>query len=252
MAVSIAVLEQGAGAAEGFDTGSITWSGGVGLIFTASAYDTATSPTHSATKSGDTWTNGGNQVYRLRRGASILTNTSPSNGVITITPGALEATYQDTIYFVCEISGSDGVVPTNIDLDGHTSDAEASPQPITLTDTIDAGDLATFFGMCESSTASHALSTGLDAVGSEETSTNTRSGLVGSTTTDTTPGHEWTGGDQGHAEIALVWNTGAVPVSRAPGQADLVLSTVAPGIEIGLIYPPEFHHGLDVNTLLRM
>ncbi len=234
MVVSIAILEQGVGGADTFNTGSITWSGGVGLIFTASAYASAGTVSHTATKSGDTWTNGGNFTYRLRRGASILTNTSPNNGVITIDPNQSESAYQDSIYFVCEISGSDGVVPSNINLAGHSNDAESSPRTVTLTDTIDAGDLATFFGMLESSGDSHALSTGLTGVGSEQTSTNTRSGLVGHTTSDTTPGHEWTGGNQGHAEIALVWNVGA-SVGPPPGQIGFRGSLGALQIDGGMI-----------------
>lgn len=221
MVVSTAVLEQGTGSSDTFNTGSITWSGGVGLVFVASAWSTSISdtPTHTLTKSGDTWVTGVNTDYRVRRAISAATNTSPSNGVITIDPAPGNgASYQDSVYFVCEISGSDGVVPSNIDILNDNGNAESSPQIITLTDTIDAGDLATFFGMLENGGVSHIVSTGLTAVGSEQTSSNTRSGVVGSTTSDTTPGHEWTGGDQGHAEIALVWNVGAAPAGPPPGQ----------------------------------
>lgn len=204
MAVSIAVLDSGVGAADPFNTASITWSGGLGLILVASAYNGAGTVSHVATKSGDTWTTDVNLTYGERRGASYISNSSPTNGVISINPSSTSGTYQDSVYFVLEISGSDGVFPANIDNAG--SGPGTGPVTITLTDSIDSGDLAVIFG-CSENTAGHAVD-GVTLVGSVTTSSNTRSALVGETTSDTTPGHTWTGTNYSGL-IACVFNVSA-------------------------------------------
>lgn len=216
-AVLAAAIESGTKFANGWSTaGSHSWPGGSrGLIIVASAGTPGPAISgHSASGGGVNWSElptNGFQAFGGRRGLSVLiSDGTPNSSAITVTATVTGgSTFQDARYLIVPIQGYDTGQIHDAAVRGENT---GTAPPLNLPDagTILAGDLliAAFgfedagdgFGPAAGLTTHTLINGG---------TLNVRSLLVGTSTTDDTPGATWNTTGNGCGGIAFIVNTAA-------------------------------------------
>jgi hypothetical protein len=188
-------------------TGSLTWTAGArGIVAVASSATGAGSgSSHTVTGGTTTWNVVGTVIYGSRRRITVLMSAgTPTNGTLSIAPAFPETDYQESQYSVDQITGFNATTPNDTAITGSAS----SGTSLNLADvgTIDAGDVVyAAFGF-EGATDGLAPATGLTTHILRQSGTNVRSLLIGTSTTDDTPGVTWTTSGNTIGGVAFVIN----------------------------------------------
>jgi hypothetical protein len=216
--MGIALKASGTSTSNGFSTGSISWTAGSRpIVLTANAAaggGTVTGVTISG--GGATWTalNSGGlniMVYGSRRAVHAqAANSTPTDGALTITVG-VTGTFQECKWAVLEVTG------TGLTFDECVRAAEAAASILSSPDvgTIDPGDLVVFAAGFEGATDGLVVQAGSIEVHKNDNGGNVRSLIVGTSTTDDTPGIDWNTGGNSAGIVAFVVNGGAAVATFA-------------------------------------
>ena len=193
-----------------FSTGSLSWTAGArGLLFpSSSGTGGSTIAGHTATGGGVTWNEIGFVVYGVRRGISILlSDGTPATGAITITATMGSGLYEETQWSADELTNFN----TTTVHDTVFTKAAASGTTMSLDDlgTIDTGDLVIAAFGFEGALDDFAPATGLTTHILRQSGSGVRSLLVGTSTTDDTPGATWTTSGNGIGGVGAIFNVAA-------------------------------------------
>lgn len=194
MAVAINNLANDIDTSRPYSTESLSWTAGSrGIVFIASAVEGGGTITNHSVSGGDvTWTEIVFIVYGARRGLSVfVSDDTPANGVLTFdTDWSGAVAFQEAQWSVSELTGFDSAQWPST----GTEAAVTSGTTINAPDvgTIDTGDMVVFGVGFEGATDDLAVAAGSSQHILRQSGSNVRSLLVGTSTTDDTPGATFT------------------------------------------------------------
>ncbi len=251
MAVALANKANNVSTSNGFSSGSISWTGGArGIVSISSAYAGGGSVSgHSVSGGGVTWNEIGSRDYASRRRVSMLVSDgTPSDGALTITANG-SGTYQESQWSVDELTGYDAT--TVHDTAQTAVETGGAFKVVTLPDlgTIDAGDMAIFASGFEDAADNFAVQTGSTQHVKRSGGGNVRSFIVGTSTTDDTPGTQWDTVGSAAAIVGAIFNVGAAPAGQPTSKRHGGVPFMAlPGR--GNVWAPVMHQAMLIGPSL--
>lgn len=237
MAVGVTKLGTGRSTVNGFSTGAVAWApGSLGVVFVASAVPGGASVTdHAVTGGGVTWSHVASTAYASRRRISMfISSATPADGPLTIT-AFVTGTYIESLWAVVQVDGLHPSTPHGPTL----SSAVPDPPEVTSLSLPDLGgfgegSIAIFAAGFEDSSQVLEVQAGSEQLGDQIVGTDTRVFVLGTSTTDTTPGVQWQAAGNGCGLVGAIFHAassaGAVTGTSSLSLPALAIASVAAAI----------------------